>query len=143
MLSEACKNAIRAVVFLATEAGDTERKTVKEIASAIRGPHAFVAKVMQDLSRQDIISSAKGPNGGMYLTPKQTRQNIMDIVAAIDGLDAFTSCGLGLPRCSASAPCPVHDSYALLRDNLLATYKQTTIKELAVSVKSGTAVLHV
>ena len=142
MLSEACKNAIRAVVYLATEHDPHVRSTVREIAAAVKGPEAFVAKVLQDLRRHDLISATKGPNGGMYITPQQAKRSILDIIKAIDGLKAFTECGLGLPKCNANKPCPVHHDYAQLRDNLLLKYKGTTIRELAREVEDGTTVLH-
>ena len=142
MLTEACKNAIRAVVFLATQHDPTSRHTVREVAAAIKGPESFVAKVLQDLSRAKLISAAKGPNGGMYITEQQARHSILDIVKTIDGLEAFKQCGLGLPKCNAKKPCPVHDDYAKLRDNLLATYQHTTISDLARNVENGSTVLH-
>lgn len=142
MLSEACKNAIRAVVYLATHHDPAARCTVRQVASAIKGPEAFVAKVLQELSRSDLISASKGPNGGMYITSQQAKHTILDIIKAIDGLDAFKECGLGLPKCSAAHPCSVHDDYAVLRDNLLHKYKTTTIGALAKQVEEGATVLH-
>lgn len=142
MLSEACKNAIRAVVYLATQDDPAVRCTVHEVAEAIAGPEAFVAKIMQSLRKADIISATKGPNGGMYITAKQAQRPILDVVKEIDGLHAFKQCGLGLPKCNASRPCPVHHDYALLRDALLHRYAHTSIHQLAHSVNNGTAVLH-
>lgn len=142
MLSEACKNAIRAVVYLATQDDPSVRRTVRDIAAEIRGPEAFIAKVLQTLRRDEIISATKGPNGGMYITHKQAQRPVLDIVKSIDGLHAFKECGLGLPRCNAQRPCPVHHDYGALRDALLKRYSTTSIHQLAQSVKDGSAVLH-
>lgn len=142
MLSEACKNAIRAVVYLATQDDPAVRCTVHEVAEAIAGPEAFVAKIMQSLRKAEIISATKGPNGGMYITSKQAQRPVLDIVRSIDGLHAFKQCGLGLPKCNANRPCPVHHDFALLRDALLDRYSRTSIHQLAMSVNDGTAVLH-
>lgn len=142
MLTEACRNAVRAVVFMASQDDPSSRHTVREIAASIGGPEAFVAKVLQTMSREGLISASKGPNGGMYLTARQCTRPVLDVVKCIDGLDAFRECGLGLQRCNAQRPCPMHDEYAAMRDALLLSYKNTTIKALADSVRKGEAVLH-
>ncbi|MCO6466307.1 MAG: Rrf2 family transcriptional regulator [Bradyrhizobiaceae bacterium] len=142
MLSEACKYGIRAVVYLATQHDDDVKHTVREIAAAIKAPQAFVAKILQDLSREHIISAAKGPNGGMFLTKAQARQPLLNVINAIDGMQVFTACGLGLPACNASRPCPIHHEYARHRDGLLYAYKHTRINTLANNVEVGDCVLH-
>ncbi|HCN05958.1 MAG TPA: transcriptional regulator [Bacteroidetes bacterium] len=141
MLSEACKNAIRAVVYLATIHEQGERRTVHEISAEIEGPEAFVAKVLQELRKHDLVSASKGPNGGMFLTPKQAARPVYDVIRVIDGPAAFTQCGLGLRTCSSRKPCPVHHDYAKLRDTLLLTYRSTSIADLAKGVEGGEMVL--
>src|SRR5688572_14892457 len=113
MLSLTCKTAIKAVVSLASNSG--EKAGMKEIARLIDASEHTVGKILQVLVREEIINSAKGPNGGFYITGKQKNQPILKVIEAIDGREVFDQCGLGLSKCSATHPCPIHDEYKIIR----------------------------
>lgn len=137
MISKSCQYALRAVVFLASEAGDNIKLNVKQIAKEIDAPEAFTAKILQVLNRHNIITSLKGPYGGFFIEEHQLDAPILNIVQAIDGLQVFTSCGLGLKQCSAKHPCPFHNEYEVLRNKMRETFEKTTIKKLAKKIDSG------
>ena len=111
MLSHTCKTAIKAVVYLATKDAAEAKSGVKEIASHINASEHTVGKILQNLVRQKIIKSVKGPAGGFYLTEEQRLLPIITIVETVDGKDIFKRCGLGLSECSSVRPCPIHDEY--------------------------------
>ena len=73
---------------------------IKEIAKGIDSPEHFIAKILQDLSRNGIVQSQKGPSGGFYLDKKSLGCSLADVVKVIDGGEIFTGCGLGLKQCS-------------------------------------------
>lgn len=64
MFSKACTYAIRAALYLAVHAGPQARLGVKEIAEALDVPKHFLAKILQQLVRNNLVSSVKGPSGG-------------------------------------------------------------------------------
>ena len=47
MLSKSCKYAIRAVVYVASKAGNNVKLGIKEIAREINAREAFTAKILQ------------------------------------------------------------------------------------------------
>nr|MBP9601921.1 Rrf2 family transcriptional regulator [Lutibacter sp.] len=108
MLSRASKYAILSTLFLAEYASETNKISVKVIAESIDVPSPFLAKLFQQLVRGKIISSAKGPNGGFYLTKKNGKKTVLDIIENIDGLNRINECFLGLSECDGANPCPVH-----------------------------------
>src|SRR5687767_2541544 len=118
MLSLTCKTAIKAVVFLASKYDQGTNSGIKEIAEYIDASEHTVGKLLQTLVREEIINSMKGPSGGFYLTKEQLRKPIITIVYAIDGKQVFRECGLGLSKCSAMRPCPIHNEYKAGRDIL-------------------------
>ena len=67
MLSKACQYAIRAALYLAIHSSETQKVGVKEMASSLEIPQHFLGKTLQQLARYHLISSVKGPNGGLYL----------------------------------------------------------------------------
>ena len=139
MLSNTCKTAIKAVIYLASKEDSGERSGVKEIAKYINASEHTVSKILQNLVRQKIISSIKGPTGGFYITEKQRQEPIITIVDTIDGKDLFNECGLGLSKCSSAHPCPIHDDYKKGREIIQELFKTRTINVLCEPVESGLA----
>lgn len=142
MLSKSCKYAIRAVVYVASRADEKVKLGVKEIAKEIDAPEAFTAKILQVLTKHQVISSLKGPYGGFFIEDFQLQQPLLNVVNAIDGLQAFTGCGLGLKFCSETKPCPFHYEYKDVRTRMLNTFKETTVQKLAANLEKGMALIH-
>lgn len=137
MISKACKYGIRAVIFAASRVGGDAKLNIKEIAREVDAPEAFTAKILQILNKHRIITSLKGPYGGFYMEEFQMEQAVINIVNAIDGMSVFNECGLGLKKCSASHPCPMHDQYKIARDALQHAFQNTTMRQLATEVNEG------
>jgi hypothetical protein len=49
---------------------------------------------------------------------KNLDTSIADIVRVIDGDKLFFGCGLGLDQCSEIHPCPLHDQFKSIRQDL-------------------------
>jgi Rrf2 family protein len=140
MLSHTCKTAIKAVIYLAS-LGENERSGIRDVASSIDASEHTVGKILQSLAREGIIHSAKGPNGGFYIANGQRSQPILKIIEAIDGKEVFKECGLGLSRCSATHPCPIHDQYKSVRDEFEKLCANNRISDLCGPVNTGLAYL--
>lgn len=141
MLSNSSKYAIKAVLYLALNSSENKKVMVKDIAQPINVPQAYVAKLLQELSRQEIISSTRGPNGGFYLSDNNRKQSIMSIIDVIDGKEKFNSCMLSLHECDEEKPCPMHKIIYPLKSKLIQNLKGNTIQDLSEEVKSGIAFL--
>ena len=137
MISKGCKYAIRAAVFIAAQADTGKKFGVKEIAEEIEAPPAFTAKLLQVLNKYKIVTSLKGPYGGFYCEAYQLDLPVMEIVNAIDGKAVFNECVMGLHLCSSEHPCPMHNHYAEIRDNLQASFEQLTLRTLASDLSAG------
>ena len=137
MFSKACEYAIRAMIYIVTKTSDGSRVGIKDIANKTDTPEPFVAKVLQILSRKQIVASIKGPNGGFFIEPKSKHIPLIDIVKAIDGDALFLSCGLGIKNCSEKKPCPIHYEFKAIRDQITEMLKTNTIQDLAEGLVSG------
>ena len=78
MLSNSSKYAIKAVLFLALNTNDNKKVMVKDISEPINVPQAYIAKLLQELSRKQIISSTRGPKGGFYFDSIMRQKPIDD-----------------------------------------------------------------
>ena len=141
MLSYTCKTAVKAVIYLATKYEKGEKAGIMEIAGYIGASGHTVGKMLQALVRYGVINSLKGPSGGFYISKEQKQQNIINIVEAIDGKSAFKGCGLGLSKCSATHPCPIHNEYKKARDIIENIFRTKKVSDLCEPVNNGRAYL--
>lgn len=137
MFSKACEYAIRAVLYLSIKSINGSKLGIAEIAKEIDAPAPFTAKILQPLSREGIISSIKGPNGGFYIDPKAKPVLLNSIVKAIDGEDILHKCTLGLKECSDQFPCPIHHDMKAYKDKLREVMKEKTVQQLAKELSTG------
>jgi len=136
MISKTTEYALRSVIFIALHEFGT-RVGIKQIARELELPEPFISKILQNLVRQGILSSVKGPNGGFSLGRPADQITIMDLVRIIDGMEAFKRCGLGLKDCSDLHPCPLHNEFKQYRENLVNLFTRTTILNLVSDIQSG------
>lgn len=141
MLSNTCKTAIKAVIYLCSKFDTEENSSIKEVAEFINANEHTVGKVLQTLVKQNVIKSLKGPTGGFFISKEQQKQPIINIVEAIDGKQFFTSCGLGLSKCSSMHPCPIHNDYKEARDLIEKLFRERNVLNLCEPVNSGLAYL--
>lgn len=92
------------------------RLGVSSIAEATDSPQAFVAKILQQLVKAQLLLSFKGPNGGFVLDPGK-KICLQDVVRCIDGDRFLKHCVLGFSSCSDKNPCPVHHKFSVLRED--------------------------
>lgn len=139
MFSKACEYGIRATAYIARESKKGNRSSLKEIAKEINSPIAFTAKILQSLSKSEIIHSVKGSAGGYEVYFSELgKLTLCDVVDAIDGNHIYEGCAVGLKECTKERPCPVHFKFEKIRKDLKQMLKNTTLLQLA-NENSGVA----
>jgi Rrf2 family protein len=141
MLSNTCKIAIKAVIYLCSKFDTNGNSGIKEIAEYINANEHTIGKILQILVKHNVIKSMKGPSGGFYISKEQQNQPIINIVEAIDGKEIFQSCGLGLSKCSSTHPCPIHNEYKKARDIIERLFREKRVLDLCAPVNMGVAYL--
>jgi Rrf2 family iron-sulfur cluster assembly transcriptional regulator len=121
MLSLRADYAVRAMLAL----GAMDRGapiSARRIAERTRIPARFVAHVMADLGRAELVRGARGRGGGYRLATTADRIDLLQIVDAVDGSDSLPRCVLRGGPCDVNGRCAVHDAFAgataALRDRL-------------------------
>lgn len=134
MLSNSCRYAIRAVIYLAQQPAEKGKIGIKKISGDLDLPTPFLAKILQQLSKQKILNSSKGPHGGFSLLKDPKSIKLLDIVKTIDGDEILTNCVMHNGTCASvnekKLPCPLHDDYGKVRDNLISFFSARTIHDL-------------
>jgi Rrf2 family protein len=130
IFSRSCQYAIRAVIYLSREQNGRSIH-VREISDALKIPHHFLGKILQILTRDGIVSSAKGSNGGFRLGKPAGEIRLMEIVHSVDGPSSMDKCILGFPECVEDDPCPLHDGWRESKAIIMRMLSETRVDELA------------
>ncbi len=134
MLSNSCRYAIRAVIYLTKQSKENGKIGIKKISADLGLPTPFLAKILQQLAKQKILSSSKGPHGGFSLLRDPRSITLLDIVKTIDGDEILTNCVMHNGTCTSvnevQIPCPLHEDYEKVRNNLIKLFSGKTIYDL-------------
>jgi len=139
LFSKGCTYAIRASLLLTLkETADGRKFTpIRELAEELDLSFHFLTKIMQSLTEAGVLGSFRGPNGGVGLAKKASEIMLLDVVAAVDGMDLFSNCALGLPGCGELTPCPLHDVWSKRREDLKDMLARTSLESLAVHIHTN------
>ena len=139
MLSNTSKYAIRAVIYLALNAGEEKKIGIKQISKDLSIPTPFLGKILQTLAKHKLLSSTKGPHGGFGLGKAAEDIYLVDIVDIIDGQDLFKKCLIRLDDCTEdkNEQCSLHDKYLEIRKSLMNLFQHEKISELVDEIREG------
>jgi len=129
LLSKACEYGLRATLYLASAPRGTYVAS-RAISDDLGLPYPFFAKVTQTLTHAGVLSSQRGPTGGVALARAASEISLAEVVTAIDGTALFTECVLGLPGCGHEQPCPLHAQWASTRDRIHQLFQTATVASL-------------
>lgn len=131
MFSKATEYALRATIYIAKNGTEDHKLGIDEISEEIGSPRSFTAKILQKLSKDNrIISSIRGPKGGFYITQRCKLLPIAAVLEIMEEQGVFKQCVLGLKRCSAEKPCPLHHQYQPIKHELINMFERNTIQHL-------------
>ena len=138
MLSNTCKYALRALIYLGKFSEKDRRIGIKKISEDLELSSPFLGKILQNLVKQKLLVSTKGPNGGFALAKEANEITLWDIVTKVDGEEFFTNCLISLEPCKTHDPtkplCPVHSQYDKLRTEIREFYKETTLEIISEDI---------
>ncbi len=146
MLSNTCKYALRATIFISLHVKDDEKVGLKKISDKLNIPSPFLGKILQILAKNKILSSSKGPNGGFGIAKPSAKISIMDIYKIIDGTDYFSSCLIGVQSCTddpINSPCPLHKKYSTIRDQVYNLFVNTSISDLVNDIERAEGIINI
>lgn len=138
MFSKATEYALRATIYLAQKSSPENKLGLEDISMAIDSPKSFTAKIMQVLTKDNrIVSSARGPMGGFFLSDKAKKLPVRSVLQAMGEDEILEKCVMGLKKCSETQPCPMHPQYKIIKKQLLDMFTSKTIQELADEIEDG------
>jgi Rrf2 family protein len=100
------------------------------IAREIGAPQNYLGKLLKSLAEDGLLESQKGLGGGFRLIRDPKDISLFDVVDPIEHLSRWSGCILGLPVCSDTAPCAIHERWKTTRAAYLHMLQRTTLAEL-------------
>ena len=128
MLSGTAEYALRAVVYIAREAGGRPVKSA-ELSEATGIPKNYLSKILMDLARARVLRSTRGRNGGFSLAMQPEELRLATVVSPFDEVDG-RRCLMGRPECNSADPCPVHHRWLAASDRIEAFFRETTLADV-------------
>lgn len=127
LFSTATGYALRALAALPE---DGTFSLAKNLAARLELPGPYLAKILQGLVQANLLESVRGPKGGFRLTRPSHRITVGEVVAALEGPEAMEGCIMGFPACGGDHPCPLHDAWEAVKNQVTASMTEATIRDL-------------
>lgn len=129
MISQTAEYALRAVLYLAQH-GDARPVRVGEMAESLRIPRNYLAKILHQLARHDVLVSLRGKAGGFRLAGSADELPLSTIITPFDRVDERRRCLLGRPQCSDRTACAAHTRWKEVADTVAEFFRETTVADL-------------
>jgi Rrf2 family protein len=129
MLSVTSQYGLRAMLAL-SRLPDGELGSAQAIAQQAGIPANYLGKLLQTLAQAGLLRSQKGLGGGFQLARPAGQITLVEIVSPLENMPRLAHCLLGPGGCQPGVPCPAHDKWAQVRQQLFDFLNTTTLAEL-------------
>jgi Rrf2 family protein len=122
--------AVRVVVDLA---GRPHGALVRadDLSHSTGVPRAYLAKVIQVLSRASLVHTRQGPRGGVALLRDPATITLRQMVEAVEGPIHLNRCLIRPGECPRDGFCPVHPVWRRIQAVLIRELDAVTAQDLA------------
>jgi Rrf2 family protein len=134
MISNKCKYAIKALVYIANNEQDDRAVMTADIAREQKIPRKFLEIILRELRNNRILDSKRGKDGGFRMLRAPEDVSLAEIMRIIDGPIAMLPCvSLNYYRscdeCEEDS-CQIKTVFEQVRDKTLEVLNGKTIKSL-------------
>ena len=130
MLSRTAGYAVHAVVAIGEREAGGRAVPATEVAEALDIPANYLAKILQTLAREGVLTSERGRSGGFRLARPGAEIALMEVVSAFDELGPERRCLLGHGRCSDVGGCPAHQEWSAVSAPAFRFFEKRTVADL-------------
>jgi len=136
ILSRTTQYAIQALIYMATQPPGVAVLN-RTIAEYLGSPPTYLAKILQELCRGNLLYSFRGKQGGFCLRERSDTISLMQIALLTEGPGFTDNCVLGLKVCSEKTACPMHAQWFPIKQEIVRLLQGQTLDMLAATVVSG------
>ena len=129
-LSKTTIYAIRALIYMLNNQQTNKSINIRDISNELDFSFHFLTKILQSLTKEEILVSYRGPLGGVSINKNPQKIRLIDLIYILEGDDFFDKCLLGLPGCGTMEPCPAHTIWSEAKEELKIKFENTSILDL-------------
>jgi len=119
--------ALRAICYIAKQ---KKVVTVVELVKVLGVPRPFLRKILQQLSKNKVLESYKGQNGGFKLSLLPKEIFIVQIIRIFQGELSLNECFLKKDICPNKGKCVLRKKISRIENNVLRQLKEINIASL-------------
>jgi Rrf2 family nitric oxide-sensitive transcriptional repressor len=128
-MSEATSLAFRTMRHLADSTH--ERRTARQIASALRVSEAHLHKVLQRLAHAGLVNSVRGPKGGFTLGRDPRTVTLREVYELLEGPLDLGPCLIGRSQCAEEEQCIFGGVIEMVNDLIGRRLGDTVLSDVA------------
>lgn len=112
-----------------------EQHNAAEIAAASHIALPMASKILKALTRAGLLTSHRGAKGGYGLARGAENISIAQVIVALEGPIALTSCvEHGPGGCGIESLCPARANWQRINDAISSALEDITVAEMATAV---------
>ena len=108
-----------------------ESCSASDIAAIFSISIPLLAKVLQRLARQGLVTSRHGSGGGYQLARDPKEITAFEVIDAIDGPMQITSCLTSHGECDQSSKCTVREPLRRVNESIMQVLRNVTISQMS------------
>lgn len=130
-ISRKADYALRAVLHISKQPTE-KRNSINVIAETERIPRDFLAKILKELTRAQILKSFQGVHGGYQMAKSPAQVSVLEVIEAMDGPLGLNLCVRGEKGCDCdqAEQCSMYPFWSKMQTQLRQQLKSTTIGKL-------------
>jgi FeS assembly SUF system regulator len=123
------------IVLLSRFAGESDGTVLsaRELSSESGIPLPTVSKILKTLTREGLLVSHRGTQGGYSLARPPSAVSIADVIGALEGPIALTECaGEEDALCEIAVTCPVRSNWQRITDAIRDALAAIPLEDMTV-----------
>ena len=114
------------------------QQTAGDVAAATAVPAAMTSKILKMLTRADLLVSHRGSHGGYSLARPAVSVSVAEVVEALDGPIAITTCTEPTPGdCSILNLCPTRANWERINRAIRDSLDEVSLDEMAHAIPAA------
>ncbi|MBI3012005.1 MAG: Rrf2 family transcriptional regulator [Elusimicrobia bacterium] len=140
ILSMTSEYALLAMIYIACKndsksGGRKAIVTVDQISKGTGIPSNFLSKIMNQLSKSNLIHSSRGCRGGYCLSRSSSEINAMEVIEAVEGEMKMTQCLVDRRSCPVVTICPYFSMWGEVQVAIQSVVKKYSLHSMAVCLR--------
>ena len=126
-LSKTSKYAIKLLTHMATQ--NTHMHKSKELCEKLDIPYKYLSAIITNLSKNGILHSSKGRNGGITFMKELDEITLKQIIDITES-SSIEQCIMRSGECQEEGKCLLHDSWSEPKEHIMKDFLSQTLEEI-------------